>query len=112
MKAPISTHILDTSAGHPAVGVRVDLFRADVSNEFLASGATDDDGRVAEWDHEFELIAGSYMLCFEVTDYFRTQGKSSFYADVQIKFRVDAVDEHYHVPLLLNPFGYSTYRGS
>ena len=112
MKPPITTHILDTSAGHPAAGVRVDLFSAGESTEMIASGVTNDDGRVAEWDNDFELVKGNYMLSFDVSDYFARQGKSSFYADIQIKFKVAATDEHYHVPLLLNPYGYSTYRGS
>jgi len=112
MKPPITTHILDTSAGHPAAGVKVDLFRAGESSEMVATGITNDDGRVVEWDNDFELMSGNYLLSFEVSDYFARQEKSSFYADIQIKFKVAATDEHYHVPLLLNPFGYSTYRGS
>ena len=112
MKPPITTHILDTSAGHPAAGVKVDLFRAGESTELVASGVSNDDGRVAEWNNDFELMSGNYMLSFDVSDYFASQEKSSFYADIQIKFKVAAIDEHYHVPLLLNPFGYSTYRGS
>ncbi len=112
MEPPITTHILDTSAGHPAAGVKVDLFRAGESNEMVASGVTNDDGRVAEWGNDFELMNGNYMLSFEVSDYFAEQKKLSFYADIQIKFKVAATNEHYHVPLLLNPFGYSTYRGS
>ena len=78
----------------------------------VASGVSNDDGRVAEWNNDFELMSGNYMLSFDVSDYFASQEKSSFYADIQIKFKVAATDEHYHVPLLLNPFGYSTYRGS
>ncbi len=112
MKPSITTHILDTSTGYPAAGVKVDLFSVGESSEMVASGVTDDDGRVAEWDNDFELMNGNYMLCFEVSDYFARQEKSSFYADIQIKFKVAATNEHYHVPLLLNPFGYSTYRGS
>ena len=112
MKAPITTHVLDTSAGCPATGIKVDLYTACETNQLIASGVTNDDGRLAEWDKDFELINGNYVLSFEVSDYFARQGKSSFYGDIQIKFNVAATDEHYHVPLLLNPFGYSTYRGS
>lgn len=112
MEPPITTHILDTSEGRPAAGVKVDLFRAGESTEMVASGVTNDDGRVAEWNNDFELINGNYMLSFDVSDYFSSQGKSCFFADIQIKFKVAATNEHYHVPLLLNPFGYSTYRGS
>ena len=112
MKPPITTHILDTSAGSPAAGVKVDLFSVGETNQLIASGVTNDDGRVAKWDKNFELMKGDYLLSFEVSDYFASQGKSTFYGDIQIKFKVAAIDEHYHVPLLLNPFGYSTYRGS
>lgn len=112
MKPPITTHILDTSAGRPAAGIKVDLFEANEAHLPIASGVTNSDGRVAQWDQDFELINGNYVLSFDVEDYFTAQNVSSFYADIQIKFKVVTTQEHYHVPLLLNPFGYSTYRGS
>lgn len=109
MKAPITTHILDTSAGRPAAGVTVDLLKG---SEVIASGSTNDDGRVAEWDKTFQLESTDYTLRFDVAPYFARNKTASLYSDIQIKFKVDSIDEHYHVPLLLNPFGYSTYRGS
>lgn len=116
IRPPITTHVLDTSLGRPAAGIEVNLFRdsedEDGDVEELASGRTDSDGRVAQWDDEFELTAGSYLLCFNVAEYFLALDQDSFYEDVQIQFTVKDIEQHYHVPLLLNPFGYSTYRGS
>ena len=109
MTAPITTHILDTSAGRPAAGVTVALLEG---SRLIASGSTDDDGRVADWDKTFQLESTDYTLRFDVGPYFARNSKASIYSDIQIKFKVDSINEHYHVPLLLNPFGYSTYRGS
>ena len=109
MKAHITTHILDTSAGRPAAGVTVALLKG---SELIASGSTDGDGRVADWDKTFQLESTDYTLRFDVGPYFTRNNAASIYSDIQIKFKVDSIDEHYHVPLLLNPFGYSTYRGS
>jgi len=108
-KSPITTHVLDTAGGRPARGVPVRLSRVgDGGVEELATGATDDDGRVTDLlapDHA--LTPGVYRIAFDVAAY-----QAGFYPSVQIDFRVEATDEHYHVPLLLSPFGYSTYRGS
>ena len=109
MKAPITTHILDTSAGRPAASVTVALLKG---SELIASGSTNDDGRVEDWDTTFQLESADYTLRFDVGPYFARNNEASIYSDIQIKFKVDSVNEHYHVPLLLNPFGYSTYRGS
>lgn len=109
MNAPITTHILDTSVGRAAAGVSVVLLKG---SEVIASGSTNDDGRVADWDKTFRLQSTDYTLRFDVAPYFARNNKASIYSDIQIKFKVDSIDEHYHVPLLLNPFGYSTYRGS
>lgn len=108
----ISTHILDTSRGRPAEGVAVTLELAQGGAwKEVARGATDADGRVkpllAEIPEE-----GSYRLSFEVAPYFQRLGAEAFFPRVQIQFVVKAKSEHYHVPLLLNPFGFSTYRGS
>lgn len=104
----VSTHILDTSAGHPAPGVTVELSANAV---VLASAVTDADGRVAElWLGDLE--SGTYRLHFAVGDYFRLTGRETFYPSVLIDFTVVDAEQHYHVPLLLSPFGYSTYRGS
>lgn len=104
----LSTHVLDTSLGRPAQGVRVTLEQdADV----IGIGVTDADGRVAEIRSGPPLASGTYRLRFMVSEYFARDGRESFYSEITVNFLV-AADEHYHVPLLLSPFGYSTYRGS
>ena len=110
----ITTHILDTSRGRPAAGVEVRLARLDGEDwSTLGSDTTDADGRVRELlDPNQPLITGTYRLHFEIGDYFRELGVAAFYPFAQIVFRVRDSRQHYHVPLLLNPFGYSTYRGS
>jgi 5-hydroxyisourate hydrolase len=108
----ISTHILDTTRGRPAKGVMVRLERlANGAAQEVARGVTNDDGRVKPL---LEVIpgAGPYRLHFEVAAYFAALGVEAFYPSVTIDFTVSAPAEHYHVPLLLNPYGYSTYRGS
>jgi 5-hydroxyisourate hydrolase len=102
--ASLSTHILDTSRGRPAAGVRVALERPDGTT--LADATTDDDGRVAALGSD--LAPGDYVLRFATGAYL---GADAFYPEVVVTFAV-GVDDHYHVPLLLNPYGYSTYRGS
>ena len=111
----ITTHVLDTSAGRPAQGVRVVLSTvgADGSWTRVADGATDGDGRVSDLlDDGVTLSAGTYSLRFETGEYFEAQGADTFYPFACIHFRVQDPSQHYHVPLLLSPYGYSTYRGS
>ncbi|MFT4799053.1 MAG: 5-hydroxyisourate hydrolase [Sulfitobacter sp.] len=108
-RAPITTHILDTSTGRPASGVRLALFGPEGK---ITTGVTDGDGRVTTWHDAFELQSAKYRIEFEVEPYFAEKKAASFYEDVHISFRVLDTSEHYHVPLLLSPFGYSTYRGS
>ncbi len=106
----ISTHVLDTSLGKPAAGIRVTLRR---DNSLIGSGTTDDDGRVRDLlEKGSDLTEGDYTLSFSVSDYFTKTKRETFYGEIQIGFRIGAGAEHYHVPLLLSPFGYSTYRGS
>ena len=106
----ISTHVLDTSLGKPAAGIRVTLRRDD---SLIGSGTTDDDGRVRDLlEQGSALTEGDYTLSFSVSDYFARSKRDTFYNDIQVSFRIIADSEHYHVPLLLSPFGYSTYRGS
>jgi 5-hydroxyisourate hydrolase len=111
MDVPITTHILNTSAGQPAAGVKVSL-TCDGIPGIVATGETNSDGRVENWSQGFDLKLGNYTLSFAVDDYFASRNESSFYSTIQISFKVASTAEHYHVPLLLNPFGYSTYRGS
>jgi 5-hydroxyisourate hydrolase len=111
----LSTHVLDTALGRPAAGVDVRLYRA-ADGELLAERRTDVDGRVAGLPLTAPAEPGEYeefRLLFATGEYFRRRGVAEFfYAEVAISFRVGGGLEHYHVPLLLNPFGYSTYRGS
>lgn len=109
----ISTHILDTTRGQPAEGVAVTLdFLQDSAWQRLGSGTTDADGRVKGLVTD-PPAAGIYRITFSVSAYFDRLGMLAFYPEVQIQFHVrPGAGDHYHVPLLLNPFGYSTYRGS
>ncbi|MGZ5135592.1 MAG: hydroxyisourate hydrolase [Flavitalea sp.] len=109
----ITTHILDTSIGKPAAGITITLYVGE-NDEWteIARGKTNEDGRITNLllkDHV--LQRGIYKLRFETKDYFDKKQVRTFYPYVEIIFDIQAT-EHYHVPLLLNPFGYSTYRGS
>lgn len=109
----ITTHILDTAAGRPAAGVPLQLARqADNGWELLAEGVTDDDGRVANLLGAEALPAGTYRMHFDTAHYFASLGSTGFYPWVDVVFALAAGGDHYHIPLLLSPFGYSTYRGS
>lgn len=105
----VSTHVLDTAHGLPAAGVPVTL--RDGDGVVLAQKQTNADGRVAELGPD-ELPAGTYTLIFDTARYFELIDREGFYPRVTIDFEIVDPDEHFHVPLLLNPFGYSTYRGS
>lgn len=106
--ASLSTHVLDTSLGRPAAGLRVTLESG--SGGDLGEGVTDEDGRIATFGVE-RLGAGDYRLRFDTGAYFTGLGTDAFYPEVVVTFAVEG-DEHFHVPLLLSPYGYSTYRGS
>jgi 5-hydroxyisourate hydrolase len=111
----ITTHVLDLSLGRPAAGVpvRLEVLQSDSGWVSLAEKATDDDGRVKDlMDVGARLDTGTYRLTVLTGNYFERQDKPSFYPEVTVVFRVTEVGGHYHVPLLLSPFGYSTYRGS
>jgi 5-hydroxyisourate hydrolase len=109
----LSSHVLDTVRGVPArgVGVRWER-RADGVGDWepVAEAVTDDDGRVSGWSAP--TTAGVHRLVFGSGDYFAAQGDPTFYPEVVVVFEVADPDAHHHVPLLLSPFGYSTYRGS
>jgi len=109
----ISTHVLDTSIGRPAAGLSVQLLRQQGSNWIeVFRGETNGEGRVpALLPHEAGA-AGAYRLTFDIGGYFNRQAVESFYSTIAIDFIVRDVASHYHVPLLVSPFGYSTYRGS
>jgi 5-hydroxyisourate hydrolase len=106
----ISTHVLDTSAGKPAAGVNVRLEMIDGNMvKELATAKTNEDGRIV---FDVEKTAGVYQLTFEIEDYLKKNAKDFFFLAAPVKFRISDTKRKYHVPLLLNPFGYSTYRGS
>jgi 5-hydroxyisourate hydrolase len=100
--AGITTHVLDTAKGRPAANVRLTLTRDD---RVLFNGATDADGRARLLDR---AERGTYRLTFETGAY----NPDGFFPEATIVFRIEDATQHYHVPLLLSPFGYSTYRGS
>ena len=111
----ISTHVLDTAFGAPAANISVRLERVDARGAatVLSTGVTNADGRVATLaPKEGVLHGGDYRLCFDVAGYFAATQRTSFYNEICINFQVGDDPQHYHVPLLLSPFGYSTYRGS
>ena len=105
----VTTHVLDAALGRPAVGVAVSLFDAD--GVLIAGGATNDDGRVPDLGPE-ALPLGEYRIVFETGAYFAASGTDGFYPRVTIDFELTDAAAHYHVPVLLSPFAYSTYRGS
>ena len=112
---PLTTHILDTSRGKPAAGVRVtlDSQTADGTWTRLGEGTTGSDGRLADLPAGgAQLAPGTYRLTFAIGPYFEALGTASFYDDVPIVFHVTEAEDHVHVPLLVSPFSYSTYRGS
>lgn len=111
--SPITTHVLDTRIGAPAANVTVVLERYDAGAwQPLAMGATNDDGRLPDLLKPGALSAGRHRLTFDTGKYFVRQQVESFYPSVTVEFEVADPTQHYHVPLLLSPFGYSTYRGS
>ena len=118
MPGYLTTHVLDTALGRPAEGIRIELFHiVDESRHRIAGTVTNNDGRTdspilpAE-----EFRTGTYELVFKAGEYLRTSGQAGddplFLDEVPIRFGMSDPDAHYHVPLLLSPYGYSTYRGS
>ena len=110
----ISTHILDTARGMPARGVRITLQRTTAEHKWvdIAMGSTNADGRVPDLlPTDMNLAEGIYRIRFDVSAYFSEHKTKSFYPYIEVVFEL-AADGHYHVPLLLSPWGFSTYRGS
>lgn len=112
--SPITTHVLDTSLGRPGAGVAVSLEQREASGGWKAIGAsvTNADGRVTDLVAPGSLRAGIYRIRFDTGAYFRARGAAGFYPEVTVVFEVGDASQHYHIPLLISPFGYSTYRGS
>ena len=111
--SPITTHVLDTMTGKPAEALHITL-EEKKSGEWhrLASGKTDSDGRIKDLLKPGSLKPGIYRMHFDTDGYLEKKGITGFYPEAVICFRIDNVEQHYHIPLLLSPFGYSTYRGS
>ncbi len=110
---PITSHVLDTALGRPARDLEVRLDRLGAAGwTTLGRAVTDADGRVRDLLGAADLEAGTYRVTFATGAYFEASHRPVFYPRVDVVFRVDAPDEHHHIPLLLSPFGYSTYRGS
>lgn len=110
----ISTHVLDTALGRPATGLSVTLERlgAKAMEIPIGVGETDRDGRLRDLLPAGQsLSVGDYRLRFDTGAYFQGAGRETFYPSVTVEFRVTDAAAHYHVPLLLSPYGYSTYRG-
>ncbi len=114
-KASLSTHVLDTSQGRPAAGISLTLEVLEKKDQWkwVAQSTTNTDGRAPNLlTPHLHLSAGIYRLTFETAAYFRAQGVACFYPYVAVVFEKTNDLAHYHVPLLLSPYGYSTYRGS
>jgi 5-hydroxyisourate hydrolase len=115
--SPITVHILDTALGVAASGVPVLLSRLDHAGPDakvtqLAAGTTNADGRLLDLLAPGSLQSGVYQLRFDTSSYFARDQRTAFYPSVSVVFEIRAANEHYHVPLLLSPYGYSTYRGT
>ena len=110
----ISTHVLDTAHGIPAEGLPIVLEARDGGGwSEIGGGTTNDDGRVTDLLADGQTLeTGVYRMSFDTGRYFADRDQTGFYPVVRIVFEIAAPDEHYHVPLLLSPYGYSTYRGS
>jgi len=107
----LSTHVLDAVRGAPARGMGIRWERRTSRNwEPVAEAVSDGDGRVSTWDAA--TTQGVHRLVFASGDYFAEQGGATFYPEVVVVFEITDADAHHHVPLLLSPFAYSTYRGS
>jgi hydroxyisourate hydrolase len=112
-KSPITTHILDTSTGKPAVNVTVSLYKH-VNEQWtlLTQGKTNSDGRITDWlSAQSNIDFATYKLIFDLDSYYQDQSTPAFYPEASIVFRLQDT-KHHHIPLLLSPFGFSTYRGS
>lgn len=105
----ISTHILDTALGRPASGVLVSLY--DQNGQRLAQAQTDQDGRIKDFGYS-DFKAQHYSLEFETASYFEKQSCATFFPKAVIHFSIVDPEQHYHIPLLISPYAYSTYRGS
>ncbi|WP_338758996.1 hydroxyisourate hydrolase [Massilia sp. METH4] len=111
---PISVHVLDLQSGQPTAGIQVKLEqRAGEGWRKVAAGVTNAQGRIAALYPEGQpMAAGDYRIVFETGEHYARQKQDTFFPRIPVEFRVNAPAQHYHIPLLLSPFGYSTYRGN
>ena len=117
MSGYLTTHILDTARGLPAEGIKIELYRLDGARTLIAETVTNDDGRTNSPILPMEdFVTGRYELVFFCGEYLEkndlAHGELKFLDDIPLRFAMDDPEAHYHVPLLLSPYGYSTYRGS
>ncbi len=111
-RSRVTTHVLDAVSGRPAAGIEVVLHQQEGAGwTELVTGRTDEDGRIADFG-PVDLQPGVYRVSFAVAPYFAGRGQQAFYPEVVIAFSLTDPQAHYHVPLLLSPYAYSTYRGS
>jgi 5-hydroxyisourate hydrolase len=108
----ITTHVLDTARGAPATGLSV-VLDTRRGNDWvrLSSGTTDERGRISSLTEKLTIVPGLYRLTFDTGAYERDRGVTPFFPEVQVTFSIKDPSEHFHVPLVMSPFGYSTYRG-
>lgn len=114
MKNPLSVHILNLQTGQPVDGVKVILEKQDGEKwQYLASNETDQAGRItALYPTGKKLEKGIYRVVFQTGDYFKKQQLNTFFPEIPVLFNIDNISEHYHVPLLLSQYGFSTYKGN
>ncbi|WP_336777656.1 hydroxyisourate hydrolase [Pantoea sp. USHLN256] len=113
-KNPLSVHVLNLQTGSPTSGIEVELDQKQNNNWVkLATGKTDSNGRIsALFPEDKTASAGSYRVVFKTGDYYKMSNQKTFFPEIPVEFNMENNGEHYHIPLLLSPFGYSTYRGN
>ena len=111
---PLSVHVLDQQSGRPTAGIRVTLEqRVDAGWRELSAGVTDAQGRIpALYPEGKAMEAADYRIVFKTGEHYARSGQASFFPSIPVEFTASGATQHYHVPLLLSPFGYSTYRGN
>lgn len=111
---PLSVHVLNLETGVPSAGVNVTLERhMGEAWQPLAQGTTNEQGRIAElYPSDKPLQKGEYRVVFKTGEYYKKTGHETFFPEIPVIFEVKQADQHYHIPLLLSPYGFSTYRGS
>ncbi|SFX61582.1 hydroxyisourate hydrolase [Marinospirillum alkaliphilum] len=111
MPSPITAHVLDTTHGRPAVGMKIQLYvRKGQEWQLLAEGKTNKEGRITDWLDENQRDSGHYLMVFATGEWYNDRAEACFYPQVKIEFLIAAANEHHHLPLMISPYGYSTYR--